>query len=85
MPQVSVKSLPQAVDLMNAPESFQPILVDTSTMLVEAGQYAVDLRDVRGQLSAKRALEVSCAGSHNILLIGPPGAGNRDAPRRGAR
>jgi magnesium chelatase family protein len=69
-----VKSLPQAVDLINAPESFQPVTADTSQMLTAASQYSVDLRDVRGQLSAKRALEVACAGSHNILLIGPPGA-----------
>src|SRR3984893_11864399 len=71
---VALKSLPHAVDLMNSPESFQPVSVDTELMLAEAGQYAVDLRDVRGQMAAKRALEVSCAGSHNILLIRPPGA-----------
>jgi magnesium chelatase family protein len=71
-----VKSLPQAVDLINAPESFKPVTVHTSQMLNEASQYSVDRRDVRGQLSAKRALEVACAGSHDILLIGPPGAGN---------
>jgi magnesium chelatase family protein len=77
-----VKSLPQAVDLINAPESFQPVTVDTSQMLTEASQYSVDLRDVRGQLSAKRALEVACAGSHNILLIGPPGAGKTMLAKR---
>jgi magnesium chelatase family protein len=77
-----VKSLPQAADLINAPESFKPIAVDTSQMLAEASQYSVDLRDVRGQMAAKRALEVACAGSHNILLIGPPGAGKTMLAKR---
>jgi magnesium chelatase family protein len=77
-----IKSLPEAADLINAPESFSHVAVDTRQMLSEAAQYAVDLHDVRGQQSAKRALEIACAGGHNILFIGPPGAGKTMLAKR---
>ncbi len=78
----AIKSLPQAVDLVNAPESFKPVHVDARALLAEAAQYSVDMRDVRGQQGAKRALEVACAGGHNIIFLGPPGAGKTMLAKR---
>jgi magnesium chelatase family protein len=64
------------------PESFQPVHVDARLLLAEAAEYSVDLRDVRGQQAAKRELEVACAGGHNILFTGPPGAGKTMVAKR---
>jgi len=50
----ALKSLPQAVDLVNSPESFTPVKVDAQQMLSEAAQYSVDLRDVHGQQAVVR-------------------------------
>ena len=46
---------------------------------------APDLADVRGQLLARRALEIACAGGHNLLLVGPPGCRQDDDGAAGAR
>jgi magnesium chelatase family protein len=56
--------------------------VDLPTLMAERHRDDCDFSDVRGQPAAKRALEVAAAGGHNLLLIGPPGAGKTMLARR---
>jgi magnesium chelatase family protein len=73
-----VASLVDAVQTLNQPTASAPAVVSTPPR----ASAAADLADVRGQLLARRALEIASAGGHNLLLIGPPGAGKTMIARR---
>jgi magnesium chelatase family protein len=78
-----VKNIHEVIEVCSGSIDIHPVTIDIRDVFEgEKTSYDMDFSDVKGQENVKRALEISAAGGHNVILIGPPGAGKTMLAKR---
>lgn len=80
---LGINNIKEAIDFFNEESTIEPLRINTrEEFYASLDNYQFDFEDVKGQENIKRALEIAAAGSHNAIMVGPPGAGKTMLAKR---